>query len=94
LFIKSPMDNKFKLISAHTETLRNYDLLAILPPTNANLWEENKAIFPLYKLVGRSYIKTSHSIFIIKVGRLSRILHFKTSSLIYNNFGSFSFSIV
>ena len=32
LFIKSPVDNKFKLISAHTETLRNYDFLAILPP--------------------------------------------------------------
>ena len=32
LFIKSPVDNKFKIISAHTETLRNYDLLAILPP--------------------------------------------------------------
>ena len=32
LFIKSPVDNKFKIISAHTETFRNYDLLAILPP--------------------------------------------------------------
>lgn len=42
LFIKSPMDNKFKLISAHTETLRNPNTAT---PTNANLWDQQTEIW-------------------------------------------------